>query len=394
MADGSRTFETDPADRTPRLAAVYRSHAPYVWRVLRHIGVADGDLDDAVQETFLVVHRRLDEFEARASLRTWLYAVAVRVASTQRRTAKREVARREVAGAGMHASSTIDPEAELGRAEAADILDALLSELDLAKRTVFVLAEIEGVKVPEISKILGVNVHTVHSRLRLAREAFEAAVRRMQAREDGRMLRSAIRTRMLVERAANDDVPVARRRAAFAALAIRIDEGAAPTLAGWQSLSIAAPSLVPAFAAGVIGTIALGWIGATATTPKPTSVTRADAVAIESPAQHDTMPAPAMLPVELPPIAPAPMVIAEEVPRQRPSTRPAPQAIEPAPTSTLDAETALLSEALAALRDGDTNAALATLDRFDREFPNGVLRAETRKARRRAQCMNGDEASC
>jgi RNA polymerase sigma-70 factor (ECF subfamily) len=394
VADGSRSFETSPADRTPRLAAVYRSHAPYVWRVLRHIGVADRDLDDAVQETFLVVHRRLDEFEGRASLRTWLYAVAVRVASTQRRTERRELARRENAGAGVHASSTIDPETELGRAEAADILDTLLSELDLGKRTVFVLAEIEGVKVPEISKILGVNVHTVHSRLRLAREGFEAAVRRMQAREDGRMLRSAIRTRMLVERAANDDVPSARRRAAFAALALRIEEGAVPTLAGWQSVSIAAPSLVPAFAAGVIGTIALGWIGATATTPKIESTRRADAIDVASPAQNHETPSPAMLPVELPPTDPTPTVIAEETPRVRPSTRPAARPLEPPPTSTLAAETALLSEALAALHDRDAKAALAALDRFDAEFPSGELRADARKTRRQAMCMNGDEASC
>lgn len=393
MADGSRTFETDPADRTPRLAAVYRSHAPYVWRVLRHIGVADRDLDDAVQETFLVVHRRLDEFEGRASLRTWLYAVAVRVASTQRRTAQRELARREAAGAGVHASGAIDPETELGRAEAADILDALLSELDLTKRTVFVLAEIEGVKVPEISKILGVNVHTVHSRLRLAREAFEAGVRRLQAREDGRMLRSAIRTRLLVERAANDDVPVTRRRAAFAALALRIDEGAAPMLAGWQSVSITAPSLVPAFAAGVIGTIALGWIAATAATPTVASTPRAVAIAESSPASP-TAPSPAMLPVELPAVGPAPTVVAAQTPRTRPSIRPAPRAIEPEPTSTLAAETALVSEALAALRDRDPKSAIATLDRFDAEFPNGALKDDARKARRQALCMDGDAASC
>lgn len=397
MADGSRTFETSPADRTPRLAAVYRSHAPYVWRVLRHIGVADRDLDDAVQETFLVVHRRLDEFEGRASLRTWLYAVAVRVASTQRRTAQREVARRETAGAGVHASTTIDPEAELGRAEAADILDALLSELDIAKRTVFVLAEIEGVKVPEISRILGVNVHTVHSRLRLAREAFDAALRRVQAREDGRMLRSAIRTRMLVERAANDEVPVARRQAAFAALALRIDEGAVPMLPAWQSVSIAAPSLVPAFAAGVIGTIALGWIGATAAAPKIDSTPRTEATPVQPRVVADaTPPSPAMLPAELPPAEPAPTIVAAEQPRARTEARDAPRAIEPDrdPASTLAAETALMTEALTALRDRDAAAALAALDRLDAQFPNGELQDAARKTRKKAQCLGGDEASC
>lgn len=397
MADGSRTFETGPADRTPRLAAVYRSHAPYVWRVLRHIGVADHDLDDAVQETFLVVHRRLDEFEGRASLRTWLYAVAVRVASTQRRTERREVARRENAGAGVHASTTIDPEAELGRAEAADILDALLSELDVTKRTVFVLAEIEGVKVPEISRILGVNVHTVHSRLRLAREAFDAALRRVQAREDGRARRSSIRARLLIERAANDDVPVARRHAAFAALALRIDEGAVPMLPAWQSVSIAAPSLVPAFAAGVIGTVAIAWIGATASTPTVASgaVVRADASATEPRRAVEAASAsPALLPVELPPAPPAaaPIVIEAEPPRARTVARTDARVVDP--ESTLAAETALMAEALAALRDKDATAAVAALDRHAAQFPNGELQGEARKARRKAMCLSGDEASC
>lgn len=385
MADGSRSFETDPADRTPRLAAVYRSHAPYVFRVLRHIGVADHDLDDAVQETFLVVHRRLDEFEGRASLRTWLYAVAVRVASTQRRTERREAARREHAGADVHGAAIVDPEVELGRAEAADILDALLSELDVGKRTVFVLAEIEGVKVPEISRILGVNVHTVHSRLRLAREGFEAALRRMQAREDGRVRRSSIRARMLIERAANDDVPVARRHAAFAALALRIDEGAVPMLPAWQSVSIAAPSLVPAFAAGVIGTIGIAWI-ATATTPDAGATARASEHATVSERAVDASPTagPAMLPVELPQHAPA--VVAEPTtPPVRAPVRSA-AAVE---ASTLEAETQLMAEALGAIRAGDPTSALATLDDYAERFPRGELRSEAQSARLRAYCLAG-----
>jgi RNA polymerase sigma-70 factor (ECF subfamily) len=423
VADGSRTFETDPQDRALRLAAVYRSHAPYVFRVLRHIGVTDRDLDDAVQETFLVVHRRLDEFEGRASLRTWLYAVAVRVASTQRRSERREVARREVAGAGVHADGAVDPEAELARAEAADLLEALLSELDLPKRTVFVLAEIEGVRVPEISKILGVNVHTVHSRLRLAREAFEAAVRRLQAREQGRAHRSTLRSRALLERAANDDVSVARRRAAFAALALRIDGGAAPALTGWQSISIAVPSLVPAFAAGVVGTVAAVVLGSTIVAPQTAAVPRTEVVTT-APAreQASTMPSPAVLPspallpsaaasgmfasspnaaVAPNPVvspmgdAPTPSPIATASTADgRAKPRSAAAAIEPAPTSTLAAQTALLSEALAALRRGDATAALVALDRFDEEFPDGELRHSAIKARRQAMCRGGDAASC
>ncbi|MCH9688991.1 MAG: sigma-70 family RNA polymerase sigma factor, partial [Deltaproteobacteria bacterium] len=157
--------------RLRRVAALYREHHAFVRRVLLRLGMAQ-ELDDAVQEVFLVVHRRLDAFEGRSSERTWLYAVAVRVASTMRRSRRREQARRDRAGDQMHGTTQYDPEAQLSEAEAQALLHALLEQLDEDKRTVLVLADVEGVRVPEISRILGVNVRTVHSRLRLARERF------------------------------------------------------------------------------------------------------------------------------------------------------------------------------------------------------------------------------
>lgn len=257
MADGSRSFDAREGRDPAALAAVYRAQARYVWRVLRHCGVPDSDLDDAVQETFLVVFRRLPEFEARASLRTWIYAVAVRVASTRRRSQQREAARRELAGHGVHGAGGADPEAELSKAEAADLVDRLLDELDASKRTVFVLAELEGVKVPEISRILGVNPRTVHSRLRLARESFGSALRRMQAHEQGNRRVARLRPRPLLEQAANERPPAARRKAAMAALAVRIEQGAMPGLAGWEGLALGSSWVgtfgLPTAMAGILG---------------------------------------------------------------------------------------------------------------------------------------------
>jgi RNA polymerase sigma-70 factor (ECF subfamily) len=259
VADGTRTFDAQTGRDPAALAAVYRANAGYVWRTLRHCGVPDSDLDDAVQETFLVVFRRLPEFEARAALRTWIYAVAVRVAATRRRSQRREAARRELAGHGMHGGGAADPEAELSKAEAADLVDRLLDELDASKRTVFVLAELEGVKVPEISRILGVNPRTVHSRLRLARESFGSALKRMQAHEQGNRRVARLRPRPLLEQAANDRPPAARRKAAMAALAARIEQGAIPGLAGWEGLALGsswAGSLGPMTAmVGVLGAV-------------------------------------------------------------------------------------------------------------------------------------------
>ncbi|MCA9712360.1 MAG: RNA polymerase sigma factor, partial [Myxococcales bacterium] len=241
VADGSHPI--DPHPRDPRvLSTVYRAHSAYVWRVLRHCGVPDEDLDDAVQETFLVVLRRLHEFEGRAALRTWIYAVAVRVASTRRRSQRREQVRRERAGAQVHGASTVDPERALCRAEAAELVDHLLDELDPPKRTVFVLAELEGVKVPEISRILGVNPRTVHSRLRLARERFGTALRRLEARTQGNRRVARQGPRGLLDEAANARPPAGRRTAVGAALALRLEQGAMPRVPGWDSWTVTSTS--------------------------------------------------------------------------------------------------------------------------------------------------------
>jgi RNA polymerase sigma-70 factor, ECF subfamily len=269
VADGSGSFDAGGGRDPAALAAVYRAHGGYVWRVLRHCGVPDADLDDAVQDTFLVVFRRLPELDGRASLRTWIYAVAVRVASTRRRSQRREAARREHAGRRMHGVGAADPEAELSKAEAAELVDRLLDELDASKRTVFVLAELEGVKVPEISRILGVNPRTVHSRLRLARERFGSALARLQAHEANNRRVARLRPRPLLDRAANDRPPASRRNAVMATLAVRLEHGAAPTLEGWQALALAgrsAGSWLPMAAIGAAGMAAVAVAAAVATT--------------------------------------------------------------------------------------------------------------------------------
>src|SRR5258707_547910 len=55
--------------------AVYTAHVAFVWRSLRRLGVPPALLEDATQNTFLVVHRRLAEFEGRGALRTWLFRI-------------------------------------------------------------------------------------------------------------------------------------------------------------------------------------------------------------------------------------------------------------------------------------------------------------------------------
>jgi RNA polymerase sigma-70 factor (ECF subfamily) len=164
----------------PAFDEVYAAHVGFVWRVLRTLGVPAAQIADAVQDVFVVVHRRLPEWQNRAAITTWLFAIARRVAAAHRRRASRSAAAPveplsdelvdERPGAG-------DPFAEMSRAQAAATVLAILEQLDDDKRVVFALVELEQLSVPEVARMLDLNLNTAYSRLRLARQAFEAAVK-------------------------------------------------------------------------------------------------------------------------------------------------------------------------------------------------------------------------
>lgn len=163
------------------VAAIYDSHFDFVWRVLRRLGVQPYQLEDAVQDVFVVVQRRLADFEQRSSVKTWLFGIALRVAKDQRRAhGKRgvEVPEADVVLIG----SSKDPDEAAQQAEAAALLQSLLDELDDDRRAVFVMTELEGFTAPEIAETIGVGLNTVYSRLRLARRDLEQALQRFRAR--------------------------------------------------------------------------------------------------------------------------------------------------------------------------------------------------------------------
>ncbi len=169
-------------DEQPELGfeAIYAQHFRGVWRTLRRLGVAEAQLDDAAQDVFVVVHRKLPAFDGR-SPRSWLYAIAVRVASDYRRGA---VQRRTAPLPDGIPDGAPGPARVSELNESVRLLHRLLGELDEQKRTVFVLSELEQLSVPEIVEVLGANLNTVYSRLRAARSEFEAALRRHRARSE------------------------------------------------------------------------------------------------------------------------------------------------------------------------------------------------------------------
>ncbi|HEY3666876.1 MAG TPA: sigma-70 family RNA polymerase sigma factor [Polyangiaceae bacterium] len=154
---------------------VYDAHFAFVWRSLRRLRVPDASLKDAMQDVFLVVHRRLGEFEGRAKVSTWLFGICLRVAKDYRRRA--HVRREVLDDSGF--SSVADPNSDAGagaeQKQDLAMFEAALEELELEQRAVFMLFELENMTGEEIAESLDIPLGTVYSRLRLARQAFKKA---------------------------------------------------------------------------------------------------------------------------------------------------------------------------------------------------------------------------
>jgi len=172
----------EPRADVPKFTDVFRQHFDFVWRTLRSLGVPDAAVDDAVQEVFICVHRRLPEFERRSALKTWIYSIAYHTAQNQRRSARR----REMASLDVDAFATEmvsrepGPGEQVAGAQAGRFVLEFLERIPRERRDVFVLCVLEELPAPDVAEILQVKVNTVYSRLRLARAEFRAALERFK----------------------------------------------------------------------------------------------------------------------------------------------------------------------------------------------------------------------
>jgi RNA polymerase sigma-70 factor, ECF subfamily len=159
---------------TPSFDETFRAQAPFVWRVLRRLGIRDADVDDVFQEVFLVVHRRYASFHSGSSMRTWIYGICVRVASEHRR---RPYVRREAPSSDTLPEPRVEPSQDehVDRRRALSRFDGVLDQLDDDKRAVFVLFEIEGMTMHEVAAAVGCPLQTAYARLYAARKVVVAA---------------------------------------------------------------------------------------------------------------------------------------------------------------------------------------------------------------------------
>lgn len=175
-----------PLPLPPSIAQIYDDYFDFVWRNVRRLGVPEASADDVTQDVFMIVHRRIDAYDGRASMRSWIFGILVRVAQGHRRSYRRKDARHvplELDVSDCSASGLSEP-APIERLERARLVEQLLSELDEDKRTILILAELEEWTLREIAAFYGSHISTVNSRLRVAKRAFAQAYSRVHAAEE------------------------------------------------------------------------------------------------------------------------------------------------------------------------------------------------------------------
>jgi RNA polymerase sigma-70 factor (ECF subfamily) len=169
-----------PASRSD-LDQVYLEWAGYVWRMLQRLGVRASDLEDVCHDVFLIAHRRFAEFDGRVGVNAWLFGICLRVAANYRRRARHrlEHVAADAEGAALPAPASVQPDQQLARRQAQQRVQAVLDAMDLTKRAVFLMYEIEGSSCQQIADQLGVPIGTVYSRLHAARALFEREAARL-----------------------------------------------------------------------------------------------------------------------------------------------------------------------------------------------------------------------
>lgn len=187
MTERSPTFQDTrlgvvPSANSPSLSfrEVYDTHFTFVWRAVSNRGVPKAALDDVVQEVFLVVHRKLPEFEGRASVRTWLAAIVRRVVADHLKKRGNRAVGQELLE-DHPAESIHEPSVQAERHRAVALLEELLATMSDVQREVFVLYELEQMTTREIAELTATNENTVQTRLKAARRIFQQGIARHRA---------------------------------------------------------------------------------------------------------------------------------------------------------------------------------------------------------------------
>ncbi len=158
--------------------AMYRQELAYVWKVLGRLGAQRRDTEDLAHEVFVTAFKQFKHYDPARPLKPWLFGIAYRVVLGHKRKHQNH---REDLSDNITATDT-QPNAEqtLSQTQGLRLAAKALEALELERRSVFVLHEIDGCPIPEVAEALGIGLNTAYSRLRLARRDFNAAAATLQ----------------------------------------------------------------------------------------------------------------------------------------------------------------------------------------------------------------------
>jgi RNA polymerase sigma-70 factor (ECF subfamily) len=172
-ASAASASAAETVSERPSTRELFKAHAGFVLRLVRHLGVGASDAEDVTQEVFMIAHGRLALLRSDASPRNWLFGIARRLAANHVRKSKR---RRDVPLEDRDAVEQGTPATELQLTRDRTLLLQALDQLDAAKREVFVLFELESLAMQEVADMLGCPLHTAYSRLYAARSIVQRRV--------------------------------------------------------------------------------------------------------------------------------------------------------------------------------------------------------------------------
>jgi RNA polymerase sigma-70 factor (ECF subfamily) len=365
---------------------VYREHFRFVWSTLLRLGVPRDAVEDACQETFLVVHRRIDDFHADGSPRAWLFGIARRVAYRVRRSQDRT--RRKISALrGERPGSKPLEDAVAQQQLSALLLDAL-DELDDDKREALSLHVFEELSGPEVAAMLGLKVDTAYSRIKAGRRALKRVLGARGVEADMAPLVRATRSE-------TEPRPGARgRMAALLSVSVRSSPLVGVVGSAWKAVAVVA----------ALGALVV--TGAALRPPAPAAVavsgfgTRLAAVPppvhldAPEPKPAALLPSPDVSPESVETVSRRPERAASPSKSPSVSTEASPSmalrnSTEASPSMALRKEVELIDRATAALRREEPGAALVVLSEHARRFPSGQLATERRTYRAVALCAAG-----
>jgi RNA polymerase sigma-70 factor, ECF subfamily len=191
----STALQTEP---TLDAGTLFRRHARFVANFLTRLGVERTELDDVVQEVFMVAHRRGGFTPGPARPTTWLADIALKVNANRMRSRRRARVQAEGQAVERAADPGASPAEAIDHRRSIDRVQQALEALDPDRRAVFVLFELEGEPCDAIAAGLGIPVGTVYSRLHKARSKFRQAHDRLLARERPRAAWGAVALSLLL----------------------------------------------------------------------------------------------------------------------------------------------------------------------------------------------------